>query len=232
MIGIYNYTVYLTYLNLLSGVTGIYLAFSHRPGYALFFLMFSGLCDLFDGKVARTKKNRSDFEIKFGVQIDSLTDVLSFGLLPVAIGVGFKIDLIIYFIIGLFFVLFALVRLAYFNSVADINLIENKTSNSYVGLPVTTTSLIIPFVSLFKIVFKELIHFQIFYTIVIFIVSILFVLKINVKKPNKIFTVILIIIGLILGSLLLLQIIKDPNIWITPWLWKLKKVKLLKINQC
>ena len=62
MIGIYDYTVVLTYLSLLSAGTGIVVALSGQghPFLGIFFLLFCGLCDAFDGKVASTKKNRSD----------------------------------------------------------------------------------------------------------------------------------------------------------------------------
>ena len=69
MIGIFDYTVWLTYLSLISGTLGIMISL-HRYGHpyiGVFFLMICGLCDAFDGKVARTKKDRSDFQKKFGV---------------------------------------------------------------------------------------------------------------------------------------------------------------------
>lgn len=74
MIGFYDYTVILTYLSLLSGTTGIMLCLNGvgHPYLGMFFLLFSGLCDTFDGKVARSKKNRTEQMKKFGIQIDSL----------------------------------------------------------------------------------------------------------------------------------------------------------------
>ena len=56
MIGIYNYTVILTYISFVSGITGIYYAINENTFIAILCLMISGLCDMFDGKVARTKK--------------------------------------------------------------------------------------------------------------------------------------------------------------------------------
>ena len=86
MIGFYNYTVILTYMGLASSLIGIYLAMSgSHITMAVIALMISGLCDMFDGKVARTRK-RTDDEKKFGIQIDSLCDLICFGLLPAAIG--------------------------------------------------------------------------------------------------------------------------------------------------
>ena len=82
MLGIYNYTVILTYLGMLSGFAGILFAFEGQLWAALGCLMFSGVCDMFDGKVASTKKERTRSEKRFGIQIDSLSDLVCFGVLP------------------------------------------------------------------------------------------------------------------------------------------------------
>ena len=62
MIGFYSYTVVLTYLGLASSAIGMILTFQGFAKYALFCLAFSGLCDMFDGKVARMKKDRTEDE--------------------------------------------------------------------------------------------------------------------------------------------------------------------------
>ena len=56
MIGFYDYTVILTYLSLASSTLGIFLAINGNPLGAIWALLFSGLCDLFDGRVASSKK--------------------------------------------------------------------------------------------------------------------------------------------------------------------------------
>ena len=85
MIGFYNYTVILTYLSLMISVGGLFLAADGKIEIALFCLMTSGFLDLFDGMVARTKKDRTEDQKNFGIQIDSLTDVICFGALPALI---------------------------------------------------------------------------------------------------------------------------------------------------
>ena len=52
MIGYYNYTMLLTYMSLLSASVGIGVSLygSGHPYIGIFFLMFCGLCDAFDGK--------------------------------------------------------------------------------------------------------------------------------------------------------------------------------------
>lgn len=84
MIGVYDYTVILTFLSLLSASTGIIttLSGSGHPYIGSFFLLFCGLCDAFDGKIARRKVDRTDISRRFGIQIDSLSDLVAFGVLP------------------------------------------------------------------------------------------------------------------------------------------------------
>ena len=68
MIGFYDYTMILTYLSLLSASTGIIISLNGtgHPYIGTFFLLFCGLCDAFDGRVARTKDDRSEMEKKYG----------------------------------------------------------------------------------------------------------------------------------------------------------------------
>ena len=85
MIGFYNYTVILTYISFISAVAGIFSAATMQLRWAIFFLAFSGFCDMFDGKIARMKKDRTEDEKSFGIQIDSLCDMVCFGALPIII---------------------------------------------------------------------------------------------------------------------------------------------------
>ena len=84
MIGFYNYTVILTYLGLLSGFGGILCASNGNLKAAIVLLLVAGFCDMFDGKIASTMK-RTKAEKRFGIQIDSLSDLICFGVLPAVI---------------------------------------------------------------------------------------------------------------------------------------------------
>ena len=55
MIGFYDYTVILTFASAISSVVGMGFALSGHFFAAIVCLLISGLCDLFDGMVARTK---------------------------------------------------------------------------------------------------------------------------------------------------------------------------------
>lgn len=165
MLGVYNYTVWLTYLSLLSSVTGIIVSLdgTGHPFYGTLCLLLCGLFDAFDGKVARTKKERTAIEMGFGIQIDSLSDLVAFGVLPGCIGVsilmvhnvehGLPSNIIgmehgwIYYIIVLALALAALVRLAYFNvTEEERQKTEGGVRKYYEGLPVTGSALIFPIV--------------------------------------------------------------------------------------
>ena len=212
MIGFYNYTVILTYLSLISASCGIMVALSGggHPYIGAFFLLFCGLCDAFDGKVAHTKKNRSQAELSFGVQIDSLSDLVAFGVLPAAIGnamlrrsalmrivcgtplqrpleFGWMAVLIVY-------ILAAMIRLAWYNVTEEA---RQKTENSvrkyYTGLPVTSSALIFPLILLLQYVIPT--DLTPMYFITAFFCAIAFLSPVQVRKPGLKGVLILVGIG-------------------------------------
>ena len=188
MIGYYNYTVILTYMSLVSSVIGMLFAVGYggtrpHPEYAIICLMVSGLCDMFDGKVARTKKDRTECEKKFGIQIDSLCDAICFGVLPVVIGysVGMRdwADLPIL----VRFSLCAVIRLAYFNVAEEER--QKKTAENrkvYEGLPVTSVALIPPLLYSFHKDIGE--WFPEVYGGALLLIAIAFITRFKVKKPS------------------------------------------------
>ena len=58
MLGVYDYTVVLTYVSVLISMGGMLFSMNGYPRMAIVCLALSGFCDMFDGKIARTKKNR------------------------------------------------------------------------------------------------------------------------------------------------------------------------------
>ena len=78
LIGVYDYTVILTYISLWISIGGMMLSLNGHLDLAVLCLALSGLCDMFDGKIARTKKDRTEIEKRFGIQIDSLCDIVCF----------------------------------------------------------------------------------------------------------------------------------------------------------
>ena len=144
-IGFYDYTVILTYLSLVSAVCGMTLASRGLFGWAIICLMISGVCDAFDGIVARSKKNRTQDEKSFGIQIDSLCDAVSFGVFPAFLGFHMGMNTIPGIAIVCGYVLCAVIRLAFFNVMEEKRQqTETGSGKVYRGMPVTTVSIILP----------------------------------------------------------------------------------------
>lgn len=217
MIGVYDYTVILTYLSLLSGCTGMFIAMSGlgHPYIGMFFLLFSGLCDAFDGRVARTKKNRSELELAFGVQIDSLADLVSFGVLPASVGVSLLraserySDVphriaesgkmiwypVVLIAVAVLYVLAAMIRLAYFNATEDERKQQKEEIGSeyFTGLPVTTASLVFPLVLLLHYFLRF--DLSIIYFVVMLCMALLFLGNFKIRKPGRLLLGVMIGIG-------------------------------------
>lgn len=232
MIGFYDYTVILTYLSLFSAVAGIMVSFANsgHPYIATFFLLICGLCDAFDGKVARTKKNRTEMEKNYGIQIDSLSDLVAFGVLPACIGAaliknaGFyekgaiysflhlvdspiytKAIYILLFAVLILYVLAALIRLAYFNvTEEERQKKEDGARKTYTGLPVTSSALIFPAVLLLHKVFPA--DISLIYFIVTIITGFAFLANFKIKKAGLRGILIMVAIGAV--EFLLLIVLK------------------------
>ena len=191
-IGFYDYTVILTYISLIFSVFGITQAIHGDYKTAIFCLALSGICDAFDGRIARTKKNRTDDEKAFGIQLDSLCDVICFGVFPALIcyllGVRGSLGLVLVF----FYCICAVIRLAFFNVLEEKRQkTEGGSNKTYRGLPVTSIAFILPLTFWLQFVLSEL-AFLILLHLVLLIVGFLFILDFPLKKPSLKTTLIMI----------------------------------------
>ncbi len=194
MIGFYNYTIILTYLGVASAIFGITAAMSGKPTVAVICLMLSGLCDMFDGAVARHRE-RTEREKRFGIQIDSLADVICFGVLPAVIGWSVGLHARGYLVVLIFYVLAALTRLAYFNVTEEERQAEtDEKRTSYQGLPVTSVALIIPVVYGFRGMLGM--KFPLVYGASLICISLAYIIKFPVKKLGPVGMLILIALGI------------------------------------
>lgn len=203
MIGFYNYTVWLTYIGMLSSVVGIGFAGSGKITAAVICLMFSGLCDMFDGIVARTKKDRTDEERRYGIQLDSLSDVVCFGVLPVAIGYSIGADAWWQVAIMALFALAGLIRLAYYNVTEETR--QQQTTEKrkhYLGVPITTSALTVPLLFCFRGLLGA--YFTLAYTLLLLVNGAFFITPIQVKKPSKTGLAVMLVLGVIFTACILI----------------------------
>ncbi len=201
-IGYYDYTVVLTYCGMLSAFYGILCAIGGHYSSAVVCLMVAGVCDMFDGAVAATK-DREKSEKRFGIQIDSLSDLISFGVLPGIFTYMISGQKKLVGLIAALFVLCALIRLAYYNVLEEER--QNETTEkrkNFLGVPVTTIAVLLPIVFLLfdRNIFKNPVCFP----ILLAVLGVGFVTPVEIKKPGALGKICILVIGFfeILGVLL------------------------------
>ncbi len=131
-------------LGLMSAVIGIYFAIQGNFPAAIIGVLWAVLFDWYDGIIARKMKGRTKVQGDFGAQLDSMIDIVSFGILPAIILLSYG-NYNIWFLPGAFVIVAAsAIRLTYFNV---YGLIDSKT---YKGFPLDNNVLILALVFLFE----------------------------------------------------------------------------------
>lgn len=210
-LGYYHYGVILTYLSVVSAIVGIYFSVGGnrepQPYIGVICLLISGVCDAFDGIVARTRKNRTREDKMFGERIDSLSDMIAFGLAPTAIMFGMGFNRWYFLPVYMLYVLCALIRLAYFD-VTEIIRTEKEDAGKrefYEGLPVTPSAIIISLCYLIATLFKvnslgyTLTMLIGYVSVAIAFISPFKVTKMGAKGILKLIIVVAIVIGILMA---------------------------------
>jgi len=122
----------ITCLNLVSGSVGIYLVLVNGDSRAIYFVLAGAFFDLLDGMVARLLKVSSDI----GKQLDSLADLITFGLLPSFYLMSFFEEGSWYKWLPLLIAVFSALRLAKFN-------IDESQSDHFKGLPTPANAIMV-----------------------------------------------------------------------------------------
>lgn len=192
MLGFWDYTVILTYLSFACSGIGIFCAMSMHLRWAIFCLACSGLCDMFDGKVARSKKNRTEDEKRFGIQIDSLCDMVCFGILPVIICFKSGMNHIYSVAILVLYSLAGLVRLAHFNVMEEKRQeMTDSDKEYYQGLPITSMAIALPVLFVVSPLFPDHRVFMLVLHLLVSVVGILFIVNFKLRKPSAVEVVML-----------------------------------------
>lgn len=199
-LGVYDYTVVLTYIGMLASVLGILFLFESAPNYnaVIICLMVSGVCDMFDGLIASTKKNRTADGKRFGIQIDSMCDLISFGVLPAFFVYRYVADSpVLSGVITGLFILAALIRLSYFNVLEENR--QNETDEcrkNYLGVPVTSVALLLP--AFYLILCCKWVPSSCDRILLAFltVLGFCFLAPIKIKKPRNVGKIILLLLGI------------------------------------
>ena len=179
-----NIPNYITIANLFCGILSIISTFSNQLSLAAFFIFLGSFLDFFDGFFARLLK----IENEFGLQLDSLADLVTSGLATSFIlfkllnannttqlfgELSFEIPFYSISLIAFLIPIFAALRLANFN-------IDKNQKNSFIGLPTPMTAIFIASIPLIKSEFFNSIYSNTYTLCIISIVlSILMISKLN-----------------------------------------------------
>lgn len=136
-------------LGLLSAILGIYFAIKGNFPAAIIGVLWAVLFDWYDGIIARKLKGRTKEQGEFGAQLDSMIDIVSFGVLPAVLLLSYG-NYSLWFMPGAFIIIAtAAIRLSYFNI---YGLVDSKT---YKGFPLDNNVLILAFVFIFESFFEQ-----------------------------------------------------------------------------
>ena len=176
----------LTYLSLASAILGIFQASKGNLVFAVLCIIFSGCCDMFDGIVARSKNGRTEDQKNFGIQIDSLVDVIAFGVTPAAVFYFHGVNSILGLIILIFYVTCGVIRLGFFNVLETKRQSDPNASaclDSFRGMPITFSSIITPIACAVAYVLPSEVGAWI-YHIMPLLMGFFFILDIKIPKIN------------------------------------------------
>ncbi|MDP9839152.1 CDP-diacylglycerol--serine O-phosphatidyltransferase [Neorhizobium huautlense] len=123
----------ITVLAICAGLTGIRLAFEGRFELAVGMVLLAAFLDGIDGRIARLLKATS----KFGVQMDSLADIINFGVAPALVLYAYVLDQArsLGWIAALIYAIAAGLRLARFNVMEERQVKAPWQSEFFVGVP-------------------------------------------------------------------------------------------------
>jgi CDP-diacylglycerol--serine O-phosphatidyltransferase len=129
----------LTYASLLCGISALSMALRQNAAGCGALLALAVVFDTFDGRFARCLRRRIGGQASIGVQLDSLVDAVTFGIVPIACAsVLFSGEGLIWWLSAFAYVACAVTRLGAYNVSAASS---PETANLFVGLPTPVAAL-------------------------------------------------------------------------------------------
>ena len=160
---------------LLSAVLAIYFAILGNFPAAMIGLIWAVLFDWSDGRIARRMMSRTDNQRMFGGQLDSLIDIVSFGICPAIVLLSYG-DFSPWFIPGAFIIVAAgVLRLSYFNVYGLVG------ESSYQGLAIDNNGILLALL----FVFHDLVGTSVFTTLLYLVILALAVLNVAPIRTPK-----------------------------------------------
>jgi len=147
--------------NMLCGFISILQSFEGEAIHAAWLIILAGFFDALDGKIARISRSAS----RFGIELDSFADFVSFGIAPAVIFYSFRLYVLGTWgwLLGFLFIICGAFRLARFNIEARL---EEKPY--FTGLPIPVAAITLCGYTLFSYeLWGELLYPEVLITLVI-----------------------------------------------------------------
>ena len=151
-----------TIANAVSGLLSILYAIKGELVIAALLMVLAVLFDFLDGRIAHHTGTANDF----GKQLDSLSDLISFGIAPAVFGFASGLDGPVHLVVLAFFVVCGMLRLARFNILKI---------RGFLGMPITVNGILFP-------VLYFLIPFDTYMLLVYMLMALLMISDIKIKK--------------------------------------------------
>ena len=148
---------------------------------------------MFDGKIARTKKDRTEEEnaLESGLIRCVISSVSGVGPAIICYCIGMRGP--IGMVILMFYVLAGLIRLAWFNVTEECRQKETDEKRAcYQGLPITSMAIILPLVVVFRPLLGK--EFMVALHAAVLVVGLLFITDFKLRKPKNATLVVLVVI--------------------------------------
>ncbi|MGM0771726.1 MAG: CDP-alcohol phosphatidyltransferase family protein [Halobacteriota archaeon] len=187
-------------VGLLCAALSIYYAILGNLPIAIIGMIWAVVFDWGDGLIARRMKGRTDEYRAFGGQLDSLIDIVSFGICPAVFLLSYG-EFSPWFLPGAFVIIaVSAIRLSYFNV---FGLVDDST---YMGLALDNNVLILAFIFLFDSFFSQPIFSIAIYALFLFMAVFNLAPIRTPKFSGRLFSV-------LLGYVLVLTVIYSWILW-------------------
>ena len=197
----------LTLLALCSGLTAVRFAYEARWEYAMLGILAAAILDALDGRIARLLKGTS----KFGAELDSLSDMICFGVAPGLILYFWSLEKLgrLGWILVLLYAVACVLRLARFNTAIEDPDVPAWASTFFTGVPSPAAAglVLLPMVISFNL-FEEYVRRPEVVAVFMVLVSFLMVSRIptysfkKVRLRPSLILPLMIAVGLIAASML------------------------------
>lgn len=175
LIGCFNKSVILTYIGVGCVVLGTFGILNDNWKIGMICMVISGICDMLDGTVARMC-TRTDIQKRFGMELDSLADVVSFGYYPILVFVRYCGLNYLTLLISMVYLISGINRLCWFNI--------SEEKGIFRGIPITSGVLGVVTVYVIGLMTSKEIAEKLMYIAMVFM-GVFFSVNIKIPKPGK-----------------------------------------------